>query len=200
MQARLFQMQQDGSLKAESNKIKEKILNNVKTPQAVTGIKHTEIERTFKYDPTIELTRDLADHKGQIFARKGDRFNPLDVIMLSKPLLFIDGDDETHIKWAISKIKDESIRGHASCKIILVKGSPLELQASVALGKNRDIYFDQHGILTTKLGIQHVPAIVFQGAIEDRASEKVLTIIEEKAAEKTKASVGGQKPIKESYA
>jgi conjugal transfer pilus assembly protein TraW len=172
-------MQENGSLEAESNRIREKILSNVRTPQAVPGIKHTETERTFEYDPTIELTRDLSDHNGRnggdarLFARKGDRFNPLDVMSLSKPLLFIDGDDEKQVKWAIAKLKDESIPGHSSAKIILVKGSPLELQKKL----NRDIYFDQHGVITSKLGIQQVPAIVLQ-----KEGEKVLTIIEEKTA------------------
>ena len=170
IKAHLFQMRQDGSLEAENNKIKEKILSNVKTPQPVDGIKHTETERTFKYDPTIELTRDLADHKGRIFARKGDRFNPLETMTLSKPLLFIDGDDKKQIEWAVSKLEDESIRGHKSSKITLVKGSPLELIERL----NRYIYFDQHGIITTKLGIKHVPAIVLQ-----KEGEKILTVCEE---------------------
>ena len=179
MQERLLQMQQDGSLEAENNKIKEKILNNVKTPPAVSGIKHTEIERTFEYDPTIELTRNLADHKGQVFAKKGDRFNPLDTVTLSKPLLFIDGDDENQIQWAVSKLNKNNFS-----KVILVKGSPLDLQkksgGDVRHGGNaclnRDIYFDQYGLITTKLGIKHVPAIVFQ-----KEMEKVLTINEEVA-------------------
>ena len=175
IQTRLLQMQQDGSLEAESNRIREKILNNVKTPQAVANIKHTEVERTFKYDPTIEITQDIADHKGQVFARKGDRFNPLEIVSLSKPLLFIDGDDEKQVQWAVLKIAENNLS-----KIILVKGSPFEIQKKL----NRDIYFDQHGFITSKLGIQHVPAIVYQneGVIEDHASEKVLTIREEKTA------------------
>ena len=175
---RLVQMQQDGSLEIESNKIKEKILVNVRTPQAVENIKHTETERTFEYDPTVELTRDLTDHKGNVFAKKGDRFNPLDMVSLSKPLLFIDGNENTHIKWANAKINKNNL-----CRIILVKGSPLDLRSSFAPGKElgRDIFFDQHGTLTTKLGIKNVPAIVFQ-----KEGEKVLTVREEKAtAEET---------------
>jgi len=168
---RLFQMQKDGSLEAENRKIKEKILANVKTPKPIASIKHTEVERTFEYDPTIELTQDLADHKGRVFAKKGDRFNPLDKITLSKPLLFIDGDDEKHVKWAIAKINGNNPGGDARlCRIILIKGSPLDLQEQL----KRDIYFDQHGILTNKLGIKHVPAIVLQ-----EKGKKVLTITEE---------------------
>ena len=163
IQTRLLQMQKDGSLEVENEKIKERILGNIETPQAIAGVKTTEKERTFEYDPTIELTQDLTDRKGRIFARKGDRFNPLDTVNLSKPLLFIDGDDEKQIQWAISKSE------FWKSKIILVKGTPLKLQERL----KRDIYFDQHGFITNKLVITQVPAIVFQ-----KSGEKVLTISE----------------------
>lgn len=193
IQTRLFQMQQDGSLETESDKINEKILSNVRSPQTVAGIKNTETERTFEYDPTIELTQDLTDHNGRVFAKKGDRFNPLEVMRLSKPLLFIDGDDEKQVKWAIAKLEDKDIQGHSSAKIILVKGSPLDLQKRLTDVDNmtyadqskqlqqmpalQALYFDQHGVITSKLGIQQVPAILYQ-----KKGKKVLTIREEKTA------------------
>ncbi|GHT93168.1 hypothetical protein FACS1894122_07980 [Alphaproteobacteria bacterium] len=70
--------------------------------------------------------------------------------------------------------------------MILVKGSPLELQKRL----HRDIYFDQQGILTSKFGIKHVPAIVFQ-----KADEKFLTILEVVAPRAITAS-----PLAERYA
>ena len=51
-----------------------------------------------------------------------------------------------------------------------MNGYPLKLQERL----QRNIFFDQQGVLTRKLGIQQVPAIVFQ-----KTGEKVLTIIEE---------------------
>jgi len=45
-----------------------------------------------------------------------------------------------------------------AAKIILINGSPLELQKKYKLW----VYFDQSGILTTKFGIKHVPATVSQ--------------------------------------
>ena len=168
--SKLRELQESGKLEAEQKKVTERVKEMILHPQPIAGITHTETRREYKFDPTITVTRDLSDHRGEIFVKKGERFNPLDRINMTKPLLFIDGDDEKHIKWAFAKLEDESINGHKYGKVILVKGSPLELQKRL----DRDVYFDQHGILTTKLGIKNVPAIVFQ-----KQGEKVLTITEE---------------------
>ncbi len=57
-------------------------------------------------------------------------------------------------------------------KIILVKGAPLDLQQRFC----QEVFFDQFGVITTKLGIKHVPAMAFQ-----KEGTDVLTIIEETA-------------------
>lgn len=192
--SRLKVLQETGKLEAEQKKIRERVKEMVFHPQAVTGITPTKVRREYQFDPTITVTRDLTDHRGQIFAKKGDRFNPLDRISFSKPLLFIDGDDEKQIKWAIFKIKENPFS-----KLILVKGSPLDLQKRLTDVENtacpaqakqlqqmpalQALYFDQHGVLTTKLGIKHVPAIVFQKKTADGSNKNVLTIIEETGGE-----------------
>ena len=117
------------------------------------------------------MTQDLADHNGKVFARAGEQFNPLDRVKMS-PMLFIDGDNEKQINWALKKISEKKIFRHDFAKIVLVKGSPFDLQEKL----KRSIYFDQQGLLTKKLGIEHVPAIVFQ-----RPWEKVLMVREEVA-------------------
>lgn len=134
-------------------------------PERVYGITITKKVKEYKFDPTITVTRDIYNHRKLIFAKKGEKFNPLDRISLMRPLLFIDGEDENQIKWAVSKIQEND-----QCKIILINGYHLNLQKEL----QRDIYFDQQGVLTKKLGIKNVPAIVFQ-----KAGEKVLTIVEE---------------------
>jgi conjugal transfer pilus assembly protein TraW len=167
---KLREIEKTGGLEAQKEKVERRGKETILHPQPIFGITHTQKIREYQFDPTITVTRDLSDHRGQIFAKKGERFNPLDRISFLKPLLFIDGDDEKQIKWAVSKTRDGSIQGYELSKVILVKGSPLDLEKRLT----REIYFDQLGVLTTKLGIEHVPAIVFQ-----KSGEKVLTIIEE---------------------
>ena len=171
MMNKLQKINQTGELKIAQKQIQEKIRQNIEKPKAVQGITDTEKEREFKFDPTITVTQDLSDHNGKVFARAGEQFNPLDQVKMS-PMLFIDGENEKQITWALKKISEKKIFRHDFAKIVLVKGSPFDLQEKL----NRQIYFDQQGLLTKKLGIEHVPAIVFQ-----QPWEKVLTIREEVA-------------------
>ena len=170
MLVKLRRMEVTGELEQEKAKIQNRVANEIFHPKSINDITHTQAIREYKFDPTITVTRDFSDHRGVVFAKKGERFNPLNKINMSKMLLFIDGDEQSHIKWVISKIKEFKNHYPEANKIILVKGSPLELQKQL----NRDIYFDQYGILLKKLGIRHVPAIVFQ-----KHGEKILTIIED---------------------
>lgn len=171
MMGKLKKMEQRGDLKIAQKRIQEKIQQNIAHPQTVQGITETNKKREYKFDPTITVTQDLADHNGKVFARAGEQFNPLDQVKMT-PMLFIDGDNEKHVSWALKKIEDRKIFRHDFAKIVLVKGSPFDLQERL----NRQIYFDQQGFLTKKLGIEHVPAIVFQNPLE-----KVLTVREEVA-------------------
>ena len=171
MMSKLQKMNLTGELKIAQKQIQEKIQRNIAHPPAVQGITETEKEREYKFDPTITATQDLADHNGKIFARAGEQFNPLNQVKMT-PMLFINGENEKQISWALKKISEKKIFRHDFAKIVLVKGSPFDLQEKL----NRQIFFDQHGFLTKKLGIEHVPAIVFQNPWE-----KVLTVREEVA-------------------
>lgn len=171
MMSKLQKMNQTGELKIAQKKVQEKVKESISHPQAVQGITETEKEREYKFDPTITATQDLADHNGKVFARAGAQFNPLDHVKMT-PMLFIDGNSKKQISWALKKISEKKIFRHDFAKIVLVKGSPFDLQEKL----NRQIYFDQNGLLTKKLGIERVPAIVFQNPWE-----KVLTVREEVA-------------------
>jgi conjugal transfer pilus assembly protein TraW len=165
IQGKLLKLQQSGELEIIQKKIQREVVKRIEEPMAVEGIIHTQKERTFEFDPTIEVTMDLKDYKGKVFAKKGDRYNPLDYVNLTKPLLFIDGNEESHIEWAKLKLSKQKY-----AKIILVSGNPLKLQKLL----RTSIYFDQYGLITKKLGIKQVPAIVFQ-----ETRKRMLTIKEE---------------------
>lgn len=162
---KLRALQENGQLEREKEKVVRRVRDMISHPMKVEGIKHAQKTREYKFDPTITVTRDLYNHRKLIFANKGEKFNPLDKLSLTKPLLFIDGEEEKQIQWALRKVE-----ANGRSKIILINGYPLKLQERL----QRDIFFDQQGVLTKKLGIRNVPAIVFQ-----KAGEKVLTVIEE---------------------
>jgi conjugal transfer pilus assembly protein TraW len=153
IKSKLSRLEASGELFQHQETITNKIKAQVRTPTSVIGIITTEKERTYYYDPTYEVTQDITDNVGRVIAKAGDKINPLDHISLDYSLIFIDGDDKKQVDFAIQKNTE-----HDRTKIILIKGSPLDLQEQ----HNIWIYFDQHGYLVNKLGITQVPAIVIQ--------------------------------------
>lgn len=165
--SKLKKLEENGELKGIQEGIQKRIVKNIEEPRDIDGIIKTKEARIFEFDPTIEVTENLKDQKGRIFAKKGDKYNALNYITYSKTLLFIDGNDEEQIEWAKLKLLK-----HKNVKIILVKGKPLKLQERL----KRPIYFDQYGIITKRMGIKQAPARVWQ-----EEGKKVLTVSEELA-------------------
>lgn len=145
-----------GVLKDHQKKILEQTKAKIRRPVAVEGVTKTVKPRSFTYDPSITVPYDMKDHKGQVFHKKGTRLNPLDTHALRSPLLFVDGDNETQVAWAVEQFK--AAKPEQKPLIILVKGSPFDLSEKVGF----PIYFDQEGHLVKKLRIKQVPAIVRQ--------------------------------------
>ncbi len=150
---RLNGMEQNG----EMAKVKEKFIENVKKhtlrPTSVAGLTTTDNPKTFYYDPTYILNKNIEDHEGNIIAKKGTVINPLDTITLHGVLFFLDADDKRQIKWAIKNAKK-----YDYVRYILVKGNIKEAGKKL----NDRVYFDQYGSITRKLGISHIPCIVKQ--------------------------------------
>ncbi len=123
------------------------------------NLPRAEFNRRFVFDSSITIKKDIM-HEGKILMPKGTNANPLDFVALSKPLIFFDGDDAAQLAW--SKLQKGLL--------ILTNGAPLELSRLWG----RVVYFDQHQALTKKIGIQAVPARVFQVGRELIVEEIVL--------------------------
>lgn len=117
------------------------------------NISTTVKRRTYTFDPTVELKRDIIDPQGRLLIKAGSTVNPLKIMPLSKVFLFINGDDEKQIKWA--KLKDQEF---TLTKWILVNGSISETIKKA----NKPVFFDQWGKLVHHFNIQHVPAFIKQ--------------------------------------
>lgn len=150
IQGKLKRLEADGTLKTHQEKIKALAKKRIQRPEPVQGITRSKKYRSLTYDPTLILPYDLKDHQGRVFQKSGTKINPLKIRPFTKTLVFIDGDDEEQVFLAAAKKQPT--------KIILVSGSPFELMKQLGT----PIYFDQGGKLTKKLGIQHVPARVYQ--------------------------------------
>lgn len=152
IQDKLKTMEANGELELHALDLQKKTKTAIERPTPVAGITKAGEGHVFYYDPTYVVQEDIKDHQGKILHPKGTRLNPLETVSLSHGLLFFDGDDEQQAAFAKETVKDSPI------KLILIKGAPLALSEDFQI----PVYFDQHGVLTTKLGIHHVPALVNQ--------------------------------------
>lgn len=130
---------------------------------AGTSLPRTQEPATRWFDPSMTVPYDLRDHEGRLIHAAGTTINPLDWRPLTRQLLFIDGDDSQQVTWAEAM----GAKDIGRAMVILVSGPPLEL------GRRwqRQVFFDQKGILIEKFGIQQVPASVRQDGKQLRIDE-----------------------------
>lgn len=137
-------IQQDAIIKAK---------NHILHPKPIMQISDAVENRVFYYDPSFMLQKDIKDHRQKIIARAGV-YNPLDTQSFNLELLFINGENEDQVKWAVDIYKNSDKK----VKIILTAGSFIELSRLHKIW----FFYDQHGRYVNQLGIQHVPAKVAQ--------------------------------------
>ena len=157
---------QDVDLESVNKQMQDQVHSTVNRPKAVEGLIKAEKSREYYYDPTYILDRDIYDHKGTLIHAVGTKINPLSKIPLSNALIFIDGDDDEQVKYALSEFRGLDRRA----KIILTNGSPIALQKKHKIW----IYFDQFGYLTKKFSIKHLPAKVTQSGLSLKIQEVAL--------------------------
>lgn len=146
---KLQKMNEDGTLKSKMEGQAKVLSQKSLSPKKVENISLSEEEKISFFDPSIEVSQDIKDHKGRIIHLKGTKLNPLDQVQWGKPWVFLDGTHPGHREYA---------KTHPDETVVLVSGKPEDLENNV----NRPVYFDQLGGLTQKFGITHVPCRVSQ--------------------------------------
>jgi len=138
------------TLQLKQLEVQERVKQSVLNPPPVLGVHKASGFRTYVFDPTITLDKDILDHQGHIIAAKGSTVNPLTTVQLKSSLLIFDARDPDQIKWAVAK--------GAHTKWILTKGRPFDVMKKY----DRVVYFDQGGTICRQFKIMAVPAIVRQ--------------------------------------
>lgn len=140
----------------ENEKMRQLAKERIEEPEQVSGIRRTEKEQSFTYDPTYTLDKDAILPDGRVIYKAGIKVNPLDYLSLEKKLVFIDARDKEQVEW----FKEQKVEGSIKLedKLILVAGRPFDLEKEL----DSKVYFDQAGVLTSKFKIEQVPAIVQQ--------------------------------------
>lgn len=164
---KLRRLQKEGVLVDIEKQYTEQAHRSVNRPKVVEGISRAVKGRSWIHDPSIQISKDIKDHKGRIIARAGTLLNPLDTVPFRKTFVFMDGDDEAQIQW----LKTSFNLQDASLTLILVKGAPLEMSESLKI----PVYFDQGGKLVQQFRIKAVPATVRQEGKKLRIEEIRLT-------------------------
>ena len=162
----LREKEKSGELASLEEQAKRRVIESIRNPKALAGIRPTQTARTFYFDPSITVEQNITDDMGNIIVPAGTTKNPLEVVSLSKHLLFFDGSDSEQVRHARALIDHYG----GNVKPILVAGSYLDLMKAWQLS----VYFDQQGALTTKFGITQVPALVSQEGLRLRIDEMKL--------------------------
>jgi conjugal transfer pilus assembly protein TraW len=119
-----------------------------------------EEDRVYRIDPAITLASDIVDHEGNVLFAKGSTFSPADYVPLTGRYIFIDGNDEKQVSYAL---------GGKFRKIILTAGDFAELTR-----RHRHRFYFVNDDLIEKLRLTHVPAILEQEGRHLRVTEKAL--------------------------
>lgn len=167
IEQRLREKERTGELKRLEEEAKARGVETVTNPPPVAGIRTTQTARTFYVDPSFTLDRNILDAQGRLLFPAGTRKNPLEIVSLSKHLLFFDARDGRQVVRARELLATYQGR----VKPILTGGSYLDLMKSWRI----PVYYDQQGLLTRRFGIHQVPALVSQEGQRLRIDELEVT-------------------------
>lgn len=161
LQAKIQKMVDNGDWETYKQKYIKDTMDGFKRPKGF-DLPHAVTSRTRYFDPSIILEMDMRLPDGNYLARKGDYINPLKNQNMSSPLIFIDGDNEKQVKWAIQKRLE-----NPKAYIVLVKGNWYELSV-----KNKTkFWFDQTGEFINRMGIERTPSFVSQDNLRLKIDE-----------------------------
>jgi len=163
IQQRLRDKERTGELQRLIDEARNRGVAAVRQPAPVEGVRSTETARSWTIDPTFTLDRNIVDAQGRLMFPAGTRKNPLEVVSLSKRLLFFDARDGRQV----ARARELIARYDGKVKPILTGGSYLDLMKAWRV----PVYYDQQGTLTRRFGIRQVPALVSQEGMRLRVDE-----------------------------
>ena len=163
IEQRLREKERSGELGRLEAEARKRGIGTVKNPPPVTGLRPTDTMRTFYFDPSFTLDRNIFGPQGELLFAAGTRKNPLEVVSLSRHLLFFDARDPRQV----SRARQLIALYQGRVKPILVGGSYLDLMQSWHV----PVDYDQQGLLTRRLGVTQVPALVSQEGLRLRIDE-----------------------------
>ncbi len=151
---KLREKAQSGALQKFQAQAVRRSINSVTNMPPVEGIVAATQRTRRRIDPTVTYTQAITTDTGQIVIPAGTRINPLEVMRLSKSLIFFDGRDVAQRK-AVHRLV---ARDPTKVKPILIAGSWLEITKAW----HTQVYYDQQRLLSQRFGIRAVPSVIYQ--------------------------------------
>lgn len=160
-------------MEKEKEKMQKLAKERVENPMPVAGISPATEDRTIYFDPTYTLDQDAVLPCGKILHKAGTKVNPLEHENLNRRMFFVDGREVGQVEWLKEQLSDHLPEQNSPVedRIILVAGSPAKIKEELAKTRERDVYFDQIGELTTQFAIKHSPAVAVQEGLKIRIDE-----------------------------
>ncbi|MDE2439438.1 MAG: type-F conjugative transfer system protein TraW [Betaproteobacteria bacterium] len=149
--ARLHSMQASGEYDRLNNQLRDRTMAYVQRPTPVAGLTPATSARSFTYDPSMIVDRDIRDRDGRLIVAGGTRVNPLNVLPFNQTYVFFDADRKEELEYVL-----RTYPNNANIKLVMVKGAPIEAMKRY----QRRFYFDQGGYLVNKLKIVHTPTVM----------------------------------------
>ena len=150
---RLPELESKGEIKKMQKVLQTKAVQNVEKPKGVklsTVVEHIVRKKNLM----VKVGQDIHDADGNLLLAKGSKFNPFKNLPESKKtLVFIDGDDNEQVNWAIKEYNKNK-----ETHIILTQGKPIE----IAKDRNVPIYFDQLQAYINHFGVERVPTKLYR--------------------------------------
>jgi hypothetical protein len=121
-------------------------------PADFNPLPHAKKSRKFTTHIMHTVEFDVTDEQGEVIYPKGYQFNPLDYVTLPYRMLFIDGNEKSHIDWAKKYIME-----HSFLQVFIVNGSVFDVINTL----DRKVYYAGHR-MTDRLQINAVPSAAYQ--------------------------------------
>ncbi|MDI9335457.1 MAG: hypothetical protein QM520_00265 [Gammaproteobacteria bacterium] len=135
-------------------RLAEKVQLRVAQPHEGPVLSKSKKPTSYYFNPSIKASTSFLAPDGQTLIKAGDTFNPLQFVPLRQNLIFFSANDAQQIQHISSLTGLDTLRW----KFIVTTGAYIPLQKLWKI----QLYFDQYGIISQKLGLKHIPAVVKQ--------------------------------------
>ncbi len=151
---KLQRMERTGELQRLQEHAVRRAMGSVTQMPPVSGVSAVTQRAQRWIDPTVTYAQAVSTDDGRIVVPAGTRVNPLELMSLTRSLVFFDGRDP-HQREAVRRLVATQ---PGRIKPILIAGSWLDLTRSW----KTQVYFDQQGSLSQRFGVRAVPSVIRQ--------------------------------------